>query len=490
MSLLWANRTRLALVLLPAIIAGLLGIPQKARAATIGGGWEEPVSFARPAAGWLASGCHGAQQYPSGYYHIGRDYWGDVGTTVKAIGDGTVLGNLDFGEGFARALFIKHKAADNTDFVVLYGHISSNLAAGSVVKVGDTVGSLAWLSGGDAHLHLGLVPGTTHPSFGWGRKACPIPGRELRGDPFVDPIAFLGAHPKMGNASSPPTSRMLFARGDDMLFVKDTLDEHWTSETGSGWLHPQSSAGGRLAVGGSDGKTHLWISGCDSLYAKDSLGQGGWTEEAACGTAKSVAISNTGLQMMLSNCGAVYAKYGVAPGGWATQQDCGNFVDVAAGGNTQMLLSGCGAVYAKTNNLAFGGWTEEAACGTATAIAISSTGLQMILTTCGSVFAKYGVGPGGWSIEAECGWATAIAAGGNTHMMLSTCGAVYAKTTMGWGGWTEEAACNTATAIAIGNNGRQMMITADAALWAKDSISVGGWHFQVGAGNAKAIAVG
>lgn len=489
MSTTWTRRMSLLLALLMVGSLFVLSAPPKALAATMAGGWEEPVPLNQPAAGWLASGCYGAQNYTAGYYHIGRDYWGAVGTTVKAIGDGTVVGNYDFGAGFARAVFVRHKAADNTEFVVLYGHINSVIAANTAIQAGGTVGTLAALTSVGSHLHLGLVPAQAPPSSGWGRLSCPAPGLPMGTNQFTDPIPFLEAHPK---AASSPTSvsRMLFARGDDMLFATDTMDGPWVAETGSGWLHPQTNAGDRLAVGGTDGRTHLWISHCGSLYAKDSLGQGGWTEEAACGTAKSVAISNTGLQMMLTNCGSVFAKYGVVPGGWAIQQECGDFVDVAVGGNTQMMLSGCGAVYAKTNNLGYGGWTEEAPCGTAAAIAISSTGLQMMLSRCGSVYSKYGVGVGGWWAEADCGWATAVAAGGNTHMMLGACGAVYVKTSMGYGGWIEEAACNTATAIAIGNNGRQMMITADSALFAKDGIGVGGWRIQAEPGNAKAIAVG
>ncbi len=483
----WTRKVSLILALLMTGSLFLMSGPQQATAATMVGGWEEPIPLNQPAAGWLASGCNGTQNYQAGLYHIGRDYWGAVGTSVRAIGEGTVAGNYSFGTGFARAVFVRHKAADNTEFVVLYGHINSDLTANTTIQSGSTIGVLAELTGVGPHLHLGLVPGTSYPSTQWGRLPCPSSGA-LDHEPFIDPIAFLEAHPK---ASAPTTtSRMLFARGDDMLFVSDNLGGPWVSETGSGWLHPGTGSGGRIAVGGADGKTHMWVNSCDGLYAKDSLGPGGWTEEASCGTAKSVAISNTGLQMMLSNCGAVYAKYGVAPGGWATQQDCGNFVDVAVGGDTQMMLSGCGAVYAKSSNMNYGGWTEEAPCGTAAAIAISSTGLQMMLSQCGSVYSKYGVGVGGWWTEANCGWATAVAAGGDTHMMLSACGAVHAKTSMGWGGWVEEAICNTATAIAIGSNGRQMMITSDAALYAKDSIGAGGWHFQVGPGNAKAIAVG
>lgn len=294
--------------------------------------------------------------------------------------------------------------------------------------------------------------------------------------------------------TTPPPSptylnRMLFVRSDDMLFAKDSLAGPWADETGAGWVRPNSGAQlGTIAVGGADGTTQLWINGCDALYAKGSLGQGGWTQETDCNTAKSVAVSNTNLQLMVGTNGAVWAKYGTGNGGWTYEAAPGTATAVAAGGDTQMMLSTCGAVYAKTG-VGYGGWTEEAPCGTANQISISSTGLQMILTSCGAVFSKYGVGVGGWWAEGDCGWARQVAAGGDTHMFLGSDGAVWAKTGMGYGGWVGEADPGTATAIAIGKNGRQVIVTHDSSIFAKDSIGVGGWAIQVGPGNAKSIAV-
>ncbi len=281
------------------------------------------------------------------------------------------------------------------------------------------------------------------------------------------------------------SGRMLFVRGDDMLFASDEIGGSWSNLTGSGWVGSESV----ISVGGTDGKTQIWINSCGAVYAKSSLGQDGWTEEGGCGTAQAAAISNTGLQMLLTPCGAVFAKYGVGVGGWIFQQDCGSFTAIATGGNTQMLLSSCGAVYAKDNNLGYGGWTEEAACGTASQISVSSTGLQMITTPCGAIFSKNGVSVGGWWAEGDCGWATKVIAGGNVHMFLSSCSAVYAKTSMGYGNWVEESPCGTANDIAIGSNGRQLLISADSAVFVRDGIGIGGWSMQVGPGNAKAIAV-
>ncbi len=294
-----------------------------------------------------------------------------------------------------------------------------------------------------------------------------------------------------GNTTPTPVhlSRMLFARGDDTLFAKDNPLDGWSQETGGGWLRNNSNTQiGTIAVGGADGTTQLWINSCDALYAKGSLGTDGWTQEAACGTAKSVSVSNTNLQMMVDDSGAVWAKYGIGVGGWNYEAAAGTAATVAAGGDTQMMLGTCGAVYAK-NGVGYGGWTEEAPCGTATQIAISSTGLQMILNACGGFYSKYGVGVGGWWAEGDCGWAKQVAAGGDTHMFLSTNGAVYAKTSMGYGGWTSEAGNGTATAIAIGSSGRQIIQASDSSIWSKDSISVGGWTQIVSPGNSKAIAV-
>lgn len=192
----------LAFLLGAAILANTGSTPN----AQASNGWMQPVPLTSPAAGWLASGCRGSAEYDSGLYHIGRDYWGAVGTPVKAIGSGTVLESANFGEGFAQAVFIRHKAQDGTEFVVLYGHINSGIAKNAAVVPGQEVGTLANIPSG-AHLHLGLIPGTAFPSSGWGRMFCsswPVNGQPATNG-FVDPIPFLEAHPAIDSYTPPPT---------------------------------------------------------------------------------------------------------------------------------------------------------------------------------------------------------------------------------------------------------------------------------------------
>ncbi|HKX73131.1 MAG TPA: hypothetical protein VJM32_03910 [Candidatus Saccharimonadales bacterium] len=151
------------------------------------------------------------------------------------MGNGTVVANHDFGSGFGRALFIRHTAPDATVFTVLYGHISSSLAANASVSAGDQVGTIVDQAAG-AHLHLGLVEGTAFPTSNWGRLTCP----NWQGtNSFVDPIAFLDAHPLQGGGNPPlPTGSSPIKNGG---FNLDT--SHW-SVSGSANLARYTSVSG------------------------------------------------------------------------------------------------------------------------------------------------------------------------------------------------------------------------------------------------------
>jgi hypothetical protein len=280
---------------------------------------------------------------------------------------------------------------------------------------------------------------------------------------------------------APPAlpNRQMFLRGDSAVFAKDTFGNNgWTQETDPGSAQA-------IAAGGA---TQMLIDACSAVYARNTLGMAGWTKETDCGTAKAIAVSSTGVQMLINACDAVYAKSGIGLYGWTQETGCGSVKAIATGGSTQMLIDACDAVHAK-NTIGDGGWVQETACGTAKAIAVSATGVQMIINACDSVWAKNSIGYGGWSQETDCGNATKIAVGGNTQLIMNACNAVWAKTSIGYGGWSQESDCG-ATAIAVNGQGRQVVRTSDLAIYAKDTIGMGGWSIQVGPWNAAAIAIG
>ena len=193
-----------------------------------------------------------------------------------------------------------------------------------------------------------------------------------------------------------------------------------------------------------------------------------------------------GTQMMLDSSGDVWAKNSIGSGGW-TEEVSGNQTKISAGGGTQMMLDSSGDVWAK-NSIGSGGWTEEASGGI-TAIATGDNGFQMILDSSGDVWAKNSIGSGGWTEEVSGGQAK-ISAGGGTQMMLDSYGDVWAKNTssISNGGWTEEVSGGT-TSISAGSSGFQMILDSSNDVWAKASIGSGGWTEEV-TGNQTAISAG
>lgn len=137
-------------------------------------------------AGWLAAG----DDYFPNLYHLGKDIAADEGDPVYAIDDGDVY-DISSGGAWGTgniALLIRHKLADATEFLAVYGHIHSTLANGDNVVAGQVIGTI-----GDYnlisvdHLHFGIRPSmeTTPPL---GRDALPI-DEGYHG--FVDPIDWI-----------------------------------------------------------------------------------------------------------------------------------------------------------------------------------------------------------------------------------------------------------------------------------------------------------
>jgi hypothetical protein len=432
------------------------------------------------------------------------DLYAAAGTEVKLnVGSGSPLSFAWESASGTCGETRRVKVFANNNYVgrIHFTHLKDAAPTSGAPTNGMVIGKIANLAcnpgGSGKHMHMEFdnASANTHACYINYSNASYTAGIPLGAGTILGKLGSGNGGDHEACAGEPPSptppylSRMLFVRSDDMLFAKDNLSAPWADETGAGWVRTDSATQpGTIAVGGADGTTQAWINGCNALYAKGNLGQGGWVQETDCNTARSIAVSDTNLQVMLDVGGGVWAKYGISPGGWTQEAAPGTAAAVAAGGDTQMMLSTCGAVYAK-NGVSYGGWVEELPCGDTRQIAVSHTGLQMILNACGAFYSRMGIGAGGWWAEGDCGWGRQIGVGGDTHLFLSSSGGVYTKTSMGYGGWMEEAAPGTATAAAVGKNGRRVMITSDSSVYAKDSAGAGGWVIQAGPGNAKAVAV-
>jgi hypothetical protein len=167
-----------------------------------------------------------------------------------------------------------------------------------------------------------------------------------------------------------------------------------------------------------------------------SLGLGHLCNDGGPNQAVAIAVGGNGLQMLLDSAGQVWAKNSIGNGGWTLETPPGH-VAIAAGDNgLQMLIDSVGQVWAK-NSIGNGGWTRETPPGHV-AIAAGGNGLQMLIDGVGQVWAKDSIGEDGWTRETPPGH-VAIAAGGNgLQMLIDGVGQVWAKDSIGEDGWTRE----------------------------------------------------
>jgi hypothetical protein len=157
--------------------------------------WQTPLSSLSVETNFLANDCghSGYGGYLTGQYHIGTDYYANGNDPVYSIGDGVMLNNNgNFGSGYGSAVFVKYTAGDGTNFIVMYGHVNaSSISNNTTVHAGDQLTTIYPYTTGGAHLHLGIVPGTSYPSSNWGNLPCASwPGTNS----FVDPMPFLDNH--------------------------------------------------------------------------------------------------------------------------------------------------------------------------------------------------------------------------------------------------------------------------------------------------------
>ncbi|MFD6420322.1 peptidoglycan DD-metalloendopeptidase family protein [Streptomyces sp. NPDC060194] len=140
--------------------------PATADSSSNSSGWVKPVD-AGTSTPYRASG----GSWSSGS-HTGVDFSAGSGSTVKSIGQGTVV-SAGWGGAYGNQVVIKH----NDGHYSQYGHLSSiSVSAGQSVGAGDTIG-LSGSTGNSTgpHLHFEVRTG---PDYG----------------SDIDPVAFLRAH--------------------------------------------------------------------------------------------------------------------------------------------------------------------------------------------------------------------------------------------------------------------------------------------------------
>lgn len=125
-----------------------------------------------------------------GRFHYGTDFRASVGTPVKAMASGEVLGTGDTdiackGASFGKWVFIRHSNGLSS----VYGHLSAiSITTGQKVAVGDVI-ALSGNTGSSTgpHLHVGVYASD-------GVKVDTVPSKSCNGKIFTQPIAALNAY--------------------------------------------------------------------------------------------------------------------------------------------------------------------------------------------------------------------------------------------------------------------------------------------------------
>jgi len=120
--------------------------------------------------------------------HTGVDFMAPVGTSVKSMCDGSVIGNYTSREVVNAFLIVKHNCAGRQLFGY-YGHIASSLGTNSQVKAGDIVGTVRTYGSNNHHLHFGI--NTNQLSRGWGRTSLGTNRQQMLNAGWLDPLEFL-----------------------------------------------------------------------------------------------------------------------------------------------------------------------------------------------------------------------------------------------------------------------------------------------------------
>lgn len=177
------------------------------------------VNINPPCGKWLGRDAANGGCYITGKYHIGVDIVAPQNSAVYAIADGEIIlvssgptSGWTSGSTTNIGVFVKHRRADGTYFLALYGHIfptgtingqSKQLAVGDRIVAGQAFAEVGDWNGDGDHLHYGVVPSTAIPSTGGGR-GWGMMANSLWDDPntFVNPIQFIQTQSPWGSNTS------------------------------------------------------------------------------------------------------------------------------------------------------------------------------------------------------------------------------------------------------------------------------------------------
>ena len=238
-------------------------------------------------------------------------------------------------------------------------------------------------------------------------------------------------------------------------------------------------------VNGFANSTQIVLNSSADVWAKNAIGNGGWTQETI-GTGVTATAGENGLQMILDAAGDVWAKNNVlGTTGWIKETSGGGNKAIATGNGIQMVLSAAGDVWARSS-IGFGGWTQETIGSHVTAISTGNN-VQMILDGAGNAWAKNNALGTVWTKETSSGDIRSIATDNGLQMVVNTAGDVWARTSIGFGGWTQETIGSNVVGIATGN-GVQMILDGNREVWAKTGlIGTTGWTRETIGGGYKSI---
>lgn len=164
---------------------------------------------------WLGRDSANGGCYFDGYYHIGVDMMVAENSPVYAISDGIVTNISTNGWGTGNVgVVIKHKLADGSELLALYGHVKTNVAVGNSVTGGTSFATIGYYSYGN-HLQFGIYSGTTIPSSNWGL----MPNSSWSStNGFVEPINWITTKTPF---STTPTNKFL------TYINPDTTNVYW-----------------------------------------------------------------------------------------------------------------------------------------------------------------------------------------------------------------------------------------------------------------------
>jgi hypothetical protein len=251
-------------------------------------------------------------------------------------------------------------------------------------------------------------------------------------------------------------ARLLMANTAGQLYAKDSVGV-------GGWIDQGTNAA-NVAIGGS---RMALINGAGQVYAKDALTGGGWIDQGAIATG--IAVGSSGRMMIIVPGGEVYAKDTLGGGGWIDQGATAS--QIAVGGGRMLLVNTGNQLYAK--DTLTGPWNDQGA--NVTQVSVGSSGLMGIIVPGGKVYAKSSLSNGGWVDQGAT--ASQIAVGGGRIALLNGSGQVYAKdNASSGGGWIDQDAI--ANSVSVGTNGRMAVIVPGGEVYAKDVLGGGGWIDQ------------